>query len=274
MSSTESQENAPLVRWPSAEWQTEFHKQFTKTVLDAATASAAIEIARFRHQDVSLDLTAEDLVQDILTATLDGTLTWRPESVSLATHVKDVIGYRCRQLYRQIRRAVPAPEIALDALDEDDGLWTDVEDALGTALTETDAGLADLARRLVDEIVHLRNGDRATIAILAAMADGQTTDAELAEATGLNPHAIESAKLRIRRTARSASPDLLAEIHAALGISTKRPTRRRKTQAPAANSSSTPAKRIARVRRVAAARRATAEVAAPGETYRAVSRKR
>ncbi len=261
MSSTESQENAPLVRWPSAEWRAEFHKQVTNTMLDAATGSATNAIARLGRHDVQVDLTAEDLVQDILTATLDGTLAWRPEKVPLLGHVRDVIRYRCRHTYRRSHSTDPVPEVALDALGEDDALWTDVEDALASEVVAcSDADLADLARRLVAEITRFRKGDRAVLAVLRAMVQGDTTDAELVEATGLNPHALHDPKRRLRRTARSVSPDLLAEIRAALGISTDRRVQRRDLPDPAAKAPTTTATRVARVRRVAAARRSASDV--------------
>ena len=261
MSSTESHEYAPLVRWPSAEWRAAFHKQVTNTMLDAAKGTAAIAIARNRHNGVPTDLSAMDVAQDVLTATWEGTLTWRPERVPLLTHVRDAIKNRCRHAYRRHRDTDPAPEIALDALDQDEAIWTDVEDALASAVTEIDADLADLARRLVVEIVGHRNGDSAVIAVLAAMAQGETTDAELADATGLDAHAIHNAKRRIQRSARQASPDLIADIGASLGIPPERLARLRDDRAAAtATPPSAPARRVERVRRVEAARRSVSDV--------------
>lgn len=219
MNCPEFESTPQQVRWPSPAWRSAFRDQATSELLQTATRCASMETARLRYHHPESELIAEDLVQTVLASTWDGTLTWRPEAVSLRIHVQDGIRHACRHALHRYRARRGPDLIALDTLNDDGPYATEVEEALVAEASETNHETARLAHRLMQELRLLAAGDRDALAVLAALEQGVSGNLELAEVTDLNLRAIDSARKRLQRLGRRVSLPLLADIKSSRGQS-------------------------------------------------------
>ncbi len=209
-------QSAARITWPSAEWRSVLKRQATMATMEAAVRCARVEIDRLQRLNRAIDLDAEDLVQDVLTATCAGTLKWCPEAAPLRTHLRDKVRLACRRLRRRSRLLAGTVRIVLDELRDEDPIWNDVEAALAADVVEPDDSLIGVARRFEAELRVLAAGDEAALRVLDQLAAGTTVNAEVAAATGMSVRTVEGVRKRIQRLARRVSPELLAEIAASL----------------------------------------------------------
>lgn len=204
--------------WQSEGWKSEFRKHATPETMQAAVRCATIEIARLRRLTIEVQWDEEDLVQRVLMATWAGRLTWSPDAAPLRTHLRDKIRLACRRLRRRHFAGDGHPVIALDALDDEDALWGEVEAALAERTTDANPTLVDLARRFEAELWDLAARDPIALRVLAAMSAGVTSTTQIAKAAGLPVGYVVNAKGRLRRLAVRVSPPLLGDIGVELNL--------------------------------------------------------
>ena len=202
----------------SKEWQSAFRTHATPETMQAAVRCAAIEIARLRRLKIEVQWDEEDLVQRALVATWAGRLKWSPDVAPLRTHLRDKIRLACRRLRRRHFAGDGLSVVALDALDDEDALWGEVEAALATRKAEADPALVDLARRFEAELWSRAAQDPIALRVLAAMSSGVTSTSKIAKAAALPVGIVVNAKKRLRRLGLRVSPPLLADIQAELNL--------------------------------------------------------
>jgi len=204
----------PAVVWPSEPWRAAFRAQATADLMARALRWAEGEAVRGRIVNQALAWDPEDVVQQLLAATVGGTLRWRPDLVSLGAHLRDKIRLTGRRARR--RCAVNLPRLA--ALDIAEVEETDGADA--EALVGDDEGrlvVRDVARRCEAQIAMLAAGDPEVLLVLSAMPEAET-EAELADATGLSAPKVRAAKRRMRRLATRLAPALRADVGGILRV--------------------------------------------------------
>jgi hypothetical protein len=179
-------------------WRAQFRDQY-----DAETRKTLTRYAESRTRwlglsgvDVDSDL-AEDLLQDAIVATLDGTARWDPATVPLVVHLHAIIRSRTSKMaLRGHARAVP-----LDALDEE-ALCGALEHHQTDGAPPADDQLdqrrhRDAAHDLVRVLRELARGDRDVLSLLTALKRDATTTADLRRATGLSRRQRQDAQRRL-----------------------------------------------------------------------------
>lgn len=202
----------------SEDWQSAFRSQATPATMQAAVRCATIEIARLRRLTIDVRWDEEDLVQRALTATWEGRLKWCPAKAPLRTHLRDKIRLACRRLRRRHFAGAGHTVVALDALDDEDGLWGEVEAALASRTAEADPTLLDLARRFEAELWNRAADDPIALRVLAQMSAGVTSISKIAKATALPVGIVVNAKKRLRRLGLRVTPTLVTDIQAELNL--------------------------------------------------------
>ncbi|HVV82898.1 MAG TPA: hypothetical protein VHE35_07445 [Kofleriaceae bacterium] len=196
-------------QWPSAGWHDAFSRQATAGTWQAAKRCAEFELSRLERLGVIVAWEAEDVAQEVMTATAAGTLAWLPGTVSLRAHLKDKI----RQLARRARRRYWATElgsetveIPLDDLTDKDPIWSEVVPTAFDAADQTI--MRDLVRRTEANLWLLAAKDTVARRVLKAVTDGETTTTDIAAVTGLPAIAVQNARRRLRALADRLPADL------------------------------------------------------------------
>lgn len=207
----------PITICSSATWKSAFLRQATAETLRAATRCAAGEIARLQRLEIEPPFDEDDLVQQVMAATCAGALTWDPDRVPLRTHLRDALRLVCRRL--RVRGAGdeglaggPAIPVALDDLDDEDTVWS--EDAMVVPSPAETLMSAQVVHHFESELWLRSAGDQVVLRVLRAMADGDTTPADVAESTGLPVAVVVAARRRLTRTARQIPPELMSALRA------------------------------------------------------------
>jgi len=208
----------PVNTPPSEEWQSAFRTHATPETMQAAVRCARIEIGRLRVVMIEVPWDEEDLVQRVLVATCAGRVKWKPEVVPLRTHLRDKVRHACRRVRARHYAGEEPTVVALDAIDDDDALWGEVEVVLSKRTGEADPTLADLTRRFEAELWTRAAHDPIALRVLAVMSSGVTSISKIAKATALPVGFVVNAKKRLRRLGLRVSPPLLADIQAELHL--------------------------------------------------------
>ena len=199
----------PAVLWPSEPWRAAFRAQATAELMARALRWAEGEAVRGRIANPALAWDPEDVVQQLLAATVGGTLRWRPDLVSLGAHLRDKIRLAGRRARRRCAVNLPRLVAALDVADVEEIDGADAEALIGD--DERRLVVRDVARRCEAQIAKLAAGDTDALLVLSAMPEAET-EAELADATGLTRTKVRAAKRRLRRLATHLAPALRADV--------------------------------------------------------------
>jgi hypothetical protein len=205
----------PAVVWPSEPWRAAFRAQATADLMARALRWAEGEAVRGRLANPALAWDPEDVVQQLLAATVGGTLRWRPDLVSLGAHLRDKIRLAGRRARRRCAVNLPRLVAALDIAEVEETDGADAEALVGD--DEWRLVVRDVARRCEAQIAKLAAGDPEVLLVLSAMPEAET-EAELADATGLSAAKVRAAKRRLRRLATRLAPALRADVGGILRV--------------------------------------------------------
>lgn len=198
---------------PSEEWIEAFEEQNT-----AELRKRALRFARSRARFVARaggrgdDLYVAELVQDVLTDTLFGVLTWDPAVVPLEVHVFGAI--RSRTKNDRIR-ALRFRHHSIDAVGAADSAT-----AMAAAMCEVESSLAathgvpspeslTFSGEVLDHVRGLAARDRDILRILDAIELGASEPAEIMSLASMSEKTYKKARLRLGRVVDQLSNHVL-----------------------------------------------------------------
>jgi len=204
---------------PSEEWIDAFDQQNTGELRTKARRFARSR-ARFvaRAGGRGDDGYVSELVQDVLTDTLFGVLTWDPAAVPLEVHV--ICAIRCRTKNDRLR-ALRFRHQSLDALAGSDASAGPGRDAAAAAtMCEVEASLAathgapspeslTFSNEVLDHVRGLAARDAAILRILDAIELGASEPAEIMSVASMSEKTYKKARLRLGRIVEQLSNHVL-----------------------------------------------------------------
>jgi hypothetical protein len=193
----------------SEAWRSEFERQSSGDLYErlhrAARARLRMYAGRTKHVN---DADVDDAVMSVITDTLDGTLTWNPDTKPLERHLLDTIAYRVRDHARFKRRH---PEEAYE------------EDTTGEAISPcmlgdvgTDLDLRMIADQIVPEIQERAGDDAEVLLLLELFGDGLAERGEVMSDARMVPTQYDNAMRRLRRLTRQLPKQTREAVMAAL----------------------------------------------------------
>lgn len=192
---------------PSEEWIDAFDQQNTDEMRKAAK-----RFARSRARWVAQaggrgdDAYAEELVQDALTDTLLGSLSWDPAAKSLAQHLRDVV--RCRTKDER-RRAGRFRHQSMDALEPSAAVMTEIEGCLSLEHPVASAESIAFSHQALSYIRDAARKDPAIARIIDAIEVGASEPADIMSIAEMSEKTYRKARLRLARLAKQLPNDLL-----------------------------------------------------------------
>ena len=191
---------------PSEEWIDAFEAQNTQEL-----RKRALRFARSRARMVARaggrgdDLYVSELVQDVLTDTLFGVLSWDPAAISLEGHVFGSI--KCRTKNERIR-ALRFPHQSLEALRTMD--IAEVETSLAAdGMPVPSAESLMFSAEVLDHLRGLAERDTVILRIVDAIAEGASAPSEIMALAKLNEATYKKARLRLSRLVDQLSNHVL-----------------------------------------------------------------
>lgn len=201
---------------PDEEWIDAFDTQNTQEM-----RKRALRFARSRARMVARaggrgdELYVAELVQDVLTDTLFGVLTWNPAAVPLEAHVFGAI--KCRTKNERIR-ALRFRHHSLDAIDASDSTTSGMAAAV---IAEVESSLAagggatPSAESLTwssEVLAHVRGlaeHDAAILRIVDAIEQGASAPSEIMALAQMSEKTYKKARLRLSRLVEQLSHHVL-----------------------------------------------------------------
>jgi hypothetical protein len=182
-----------------------FREQATDELSRRALRYARQRAALLRRAGRRIDnLYARELVQDALTDTWAGVLTWDPAKRSLLKHVLDVIRYRSWKDAKWVRRS---PHLSLDVHDEAAAITAEASHQLAVQAHVEPFMISELTAVVVTELQRLADGDRAATA-LEAWAEGVVGRSEVMRHTGMSRQEYRVARSRLTYLVRELPSSL------------------------------------------------------------------
>ncbi|MFT3693830.1 MAG: hypothetical protein QM831_11855 [Kofleriaceae bacterium] len=170
----------------------EFERQSTSNTFErlymVARARLRMYAGKSRHVN---EADVDDVVMNVVTDTLDGSLTWNPEARTLERHLLDAIAFRVRD---QARSRARHPHVEYD----EDGTGEPLSSrSLETCERELD--LHSIADQVVTDIRQRAAGDPEVLLLMDTLADGIVDRAEGIRETRFQPAQYDNALRRLRR---------------------------------------------------------------------------
>lgn len=190
----------------------EFHRVLEEALRDPKTLPIVVGYAGKRCRFLrAVGLPGDDdilreLIQDAISDTATGVLTWDPTRCKLSDHLCGAVRHRTKGMIRH-QKAFP-----MEALEDGYHGPGDRPDA------EADAVRKNLSDRVLSTLFAMaeEKDDGAVQYLLMAYADGIEGRGDLADATGLSPDEVESAKKRLARLVDKLPLDLANAVRAEL----------------------------------------------------------
>jgi hypothetical protein len=139
-------------------------------------------------------LYARELVQDALTDTWLGKLTWHPANCSLLWHVRGVIQSRS---WKDALWAKRCSKLSLEVNDTGVAIGAGASHHRTVPPQEHPLMISNLTVAIVRELRRLALGDRAATLVLSAWEEGKANRSEVIEHTGLSPIEYRMARDRL-----------------------------------------------------------------------------
>jgi hypothetical protein len=194
-----SERTSPTVE---AAFRAQATEELTRRALRYARQRAALVRRAGRRVD---NLYARELVQDALTDTWAGVLTWDPGKRSLLKHVLDVIQDRSGKDAKWVRRS---PHLSLDVHDDAAAITAEASHHLAVQGPADPFMISELAVLVVTELRRLAAGDRAATALLEAWADGVVGRSDVMRHTGMSRQEYRMARARLTYLVRELPSSL------------------------------------------------------------------
>jgi hypothetical protein len=201
-------DDEPVRRSPPPDTVRAFHEQATVALVIEARRYASTLVPMVRHAGrATSPLYNLELVNDALTDTLSGDVTWDPAECSLIEHVCTLIKTRA---FREVRRAHRFRHLPIEAPSNDPRWEVEVEHAARAASSGDISPfmLAALVERVVPDLRRLAARSADACSILDCWRDGVTEKAAVRTRTGLGDAEYHAARGRLLYHARRLPPEL------------------------------------------------------------------
>ena len=192
---------------PSEEWIDAFDQQNTDEMRKAArrfARSRARWVARAGGR--SDDAYPDELVQDALTDTLFGSLSWDPVAKPLAQHIRDVV--RCRTKDER-RRAARFRHHSMDALEPSTAAMTEIEGSLSRDQPVASPESIAFSHQALAYIRDAARKDEPIARIIDAIEAGASEPADIMSVAEMSEKTYRKARLRLARIAKQLPNDML-----------------------------------------------------------------
>jgi hypothetical protein len=195
---------------PNEEWIDAFDQQNTD-----ALRKAAKRFARSRARWVARaggrgdDAYAEELVQDALTDTLFGSLSWDPAAKSLMQHVRDVVRFRTKDARLRAARFRHQSMDALDPRKDASAAMTEIESSLSLDHHVASPESIAFSTQVLGHIRDAASKDDAIARIMDAIEAGASEPADIMSVAGMSEKTYRKARLRLARLAKQLPNELL-----------------------------------------------------------------
>jgi hypothetical protein len=193
---------------PSEDWIDAFDQQNTSELRKKAKRFARSR-ARFvaRAGGRGDDLYVSELVQDVLTDTLFGTLSWDPAVVPLEVHVIGAI--RCRTKNDR-QRALRFRHQSLDCHGSDAAaMMCEVETSLAASQNAPSPESLAFSSQVLEQVRTLASHDAPILRILDAIELGASEPAEIMSVASMSEKVYKQARLRLGRIVEQLSNHVL-----------------------------------------------------------------
>ena len=198
---------------PNEEWIDAFQAQATdelrkKAKRFARSRARVVASAGGRADDYYISA----LVQDVLTDTLFGVLTWDPAAMPLATHVLKAI--RSRSHHDSVR-AGKFQHRSIDAFDprvEASAVMVEVESSLLFDQYTPSAEALTFSDEVIAHVRRLAANDRPVLRMLDAIDLGATERPEIMQLAKMSPKTYHKAHIRLSRLVERLPNDVLTGL--------------------------------------------------------------
>lgn len=199
---------------PDKRWTVAFVAQATNVLRRQAMNFARHRVRMIEQSGGRVDSShAEDLVQDVLGDTWRGVLAWKPDEVSLLTHVNFAVRSRTRH---DREHAEKFPHVPLALPDEEDegapSVMNEAEEALAATALEAAPEERFLGVKVFSQLRALAAGDRELLAVLEAMRGGAVDRADLMRVTGMPGRTYENVRRRLDRLVEELPQRLVRSV--------------------------------------------------------------
>jgi hypothetical protein len=197
---------------PSEEWIEAFEAQATHELRKAAK-----RFARMRARFVAIaggrvdDYYVSSLVQDVLTDTLFGVLTWDPGVSALENHVFDAIKSRTSH---DITRAKKLRHQSIDAFDsryDTSAVMTDLETSLELDWQQPRPEALRFSAEVIEQLRSLAPDDKGVSRMLDAIEQGAVEAKDIMHLAGMSKKTYHKARARLGRIAEQLSNRVLID---------------------------------------------------------------
>ncbi|MEJ7597429.1 MAG: hypothetical protein WKG01_05925 [Kofleriaceae bacterium] len=154
------------------------------------------------------------LVQDVLTDTLMGVLTWDPLATALELHVFSAIRSRTHHDAARARRFQHHSIDAFDARAEANAMMVEVESSLLFDQYTPSAAALAFSDQVISHMRRLAANDGPVLRMLDAIELGATERPEIMQLANMSPKTYHNAHIRLGRLVERLPNDVLAGLRA------------------------------------------------------------
>ena len=197
---------------PNEEWIDAFESQATDELRKAAK-----RFARSRARFVAIaggrvdDYYVSSLVQDVLTDTLFGVLTWDPSNKSLENHVFDAI--RSRTAHDRAR-AKKLRHQSIDAFDDradTSAMMAELESSLELDKHQARPEAERFSAEVLAKLRELAHDDRGVVRLIDAVQHGAVEPKDIMHVAGMSKKTYHKARIRLGRVVQDLSNSVLVD---------------------------------------------------------------
>jgi hypothetical protein len=194
---------------PDEAWIDAFTKQNTSEMLEAAKRYATRRMRRIGEAGGHVDeIDIRALVQDALTDTLFGEVSWDPAKSSLEQHVFDTIRYRTRDVRKRASKYTHERIDVFDQTSEGTSTMGEIEGSLRLDQEAPTAAEIVFADQVIARLRELAARDPVVLRLIDAIAEGATEPADIMAVSELAPKQYRNARERLARLVRAMDDEI------------------------------------------------------------------
>jgi hypothetical protein len=208
---TEQSETEPIAH--SEKWLAGFRAQYTPELVDSVLAYAASRASWIaRHKATHDPHLARELVDDAVGDTFLGVVTWEPDDVSLAVHLKRVIRSRTSH---ELERLAKFPQVRINQTPSLD-FEREVSEAMEAQSAGSTTDLSTCIDATIDALRALAAGDDRVLMLLDAYGEGAIDCRDVTRVTGMSAGEYDNARRRLMRLVPKLPEDIREMVALAL----------------------------------------------------------
>ena len=194
---------------PDEAWIDAFTHQNTSELREAAKRYAARRMRRIGESGAHVDeFDIRALVQDALTDTLFGEVTWDPAKNTLEQHVFDTIRYRTRDVRKRAKRYTHQRIDVFDMREEGTQAMGEVESSLRGDQEMPSPDELLFAQQVIDRLRELAAHDPLVLRLIDAIAEGATEPADIMAVGKLGTKQYRNARERLDRLVKAMDNEI------------------------------------------------------------------